>query len=532
LRVRKIAFICVFLCILFSSIFLSIGTLLFHKEFDVPVNGYFDSYERPDLDAATYVNGQFQKNFEAWLNNSLVPRNRYIKLYNQLQYSLFNQPSNRILGKNHDVFEEHYIISELCMNGVDYTLPEKDAEMQRYVDTLVSVQKKLSPYGKSLIVYTTPSKAYWNKENIPNKYMIQAVDGKRGIDAFREKIAKSDIPYFDTHLVAEKSTYPVFYKTGIHWSRPVEQVSSVELVSMMGNVLGADFRELLLGDIKAQSEPFWKDTDVFDLLNLYFPPDACTYYEYETTCTYPAEFDKLRVLLQGGSFSAGIQQDYFRTYTGDEVHAIFYDQSIEYDGGDIRPLNGWSELDLQALLDQTDIVLIELNEAALSAYSSGFVEYLDGFLDSYSPGEASVRYADRNLIPAQNIGLAYSDGFYGYENGFVWTTDDAAVTLSNPEIYSKGLEIEFVLDGNYLVDRNECEIFLYINQKLVRTEVLNESGPYSIYIAPEELPENDLLEGFVDIELMTTGSFCPFEMGLSVDNRELALAVSYIGEGR
>lgn len=308
------------------------------------------------------------------------------------------------------------------MNGVNYALPEKDAEMQAYVDKLESISRKLSAFGKSLVVYTTPSKAHYHRENIPDKYLLQAVSGKRGIDAFREKIARTGIPFLDTNFVAEKIACPVFYKTGIHWSRPVEQASSVELINLMNNVRGANFRELLLGEIKEQSSPFWKDMDVFDLLNLYLPAEECTYYEYGTNRTYPSEFDKLRVLLQGGSFSSGLQHDYFGAYAGDEVHAIFYDESIEYDGGYIKPLNGWDELDLQPLLDQTDIVLIELNEAVVSAYSSGFVEYLDNFLDSYSPSESSVRYADQRLIPAQKTGLAYSDGFYEYENGIVWAT--------------------------------------------------------------------------------------------------------------
>lgn len=531
MKARKLLLVCTFLCIIFLPIFLNISSPLFHKQFDVTLNGYFDSYEKPALDVATYVNGEFQKKFESWLNSSIIPKNRFIKLYNQLQYSLFNQPSNRILGKNHDVFEESYIVSELCMNGVNYALPEKDAEMQAYVDKLESISRKLSAFGKSLVVYTTPSKAHYHRENIPDKYLLQAVSGKRGIDAFREKVARTDVPFLDTNLVAEKIAYPVFYKTGIHWSRPVEQATSVELIDLMNNVRGANFRELLLGEIKEQSSPFWKDTDVFDLLNLYLPAEECTYYEYETNRTYPSEFDKLRVLLQGGSFSSGLQHDYFEAYAGDEVHAIFYDESIEYDGGYIRPLDGWDELDLQPLLDQTDIVLIELNEAVVSAYSSGFVEYLDNFLDSYSPSASSVRYPDQRLIPAQNTGLAYSDGFYEYENGIVWATDNAAVTLSNPDIYSKGLEIDFVLNENYLVDRDECIVYLYINQKLIRTQVYNEPGVYSIRVTPEELPDDTLCVDSIDIELVTaTGSFCPLEMGLSEDNREMALAVSYIGE--
>lgn len=74
-KARKLLLVCTFLFIIFLPIFLNISSSLFHKRFDVTLNGYFDSYEKPALDVATYVNGEFQKKFESWLNSSIIPKN-------------------------------------------------------------------------------------------------------------------------------------------------------------------------------------------------------------------------------------------------------------------------------------------------------------------------------------------------------------------------------------------------------------------------------------------------------------------------
>lgn len=164
------------------------------------MSGYFDNYEKPELTVEAFLKEDYQQEYEAWLDNSVMPRNAYIKLYNQLQYSLFDLNKD-VIGRNGSIFGEEWIKCELCMNGYDFSKPETSAAMDEFVGTLSEVNDKLDKFGKKLMVYTTPAKAHWYLEDVPERYKVQAVNGIRGIDYFREKISQTNIKYLDTDLI-------------------------------------------------------------------------------------------------------------------------------------------------------------------------------------------------------------------------------------------------------------------------------------------------------------------------------------------
>lgn len=510
-------------------LFLGFVSQLLQKKFDVTMKGYFDNYEKPVLTMTSFINGEFQTNYEKWLNNNIMPRNIYIKLYNQIQFSLFDL-CNRIVGKDNDIFEYGYIRCELCLDGYDYSLPERTAEMEDYINTLCEVNEKLKRVDKKLIVYTTPSKAHWYPENVPECYQVRAVDGIRGVDSFREKIAETDITYFDTDLVVDKSLYPSFYHTGIHWARTVEEQSSVEIINAIKDLTGKNYRNIELGAVRESYTPYWRDSDVFDLANLILPAEEIKYYQYDIERQIPEEFDKLRLLLQGGSFAQGLIYDYFYTYAGDEIYYINYSTSVTYDNGGVYKLESWDDLDLQFLLDQTDVIAIEMNEHHVPSYSDGFAQCLNAYLDTYTPNLSEMRMADSNLDPTIGSGLNYFDGYYWYEEGHVWAKKDSAITLYNENIGKKGLELSFSINENTLINGAD-EIFIYINQKLVKQMEILSPDTYNVIILPEELGEVDE-DNRYDIEIICSKDFNPFILGLSGDNRDLAIDISYIGEVR
>lgn len=527
--ILKKIFVLFFAGIIIMPMFLQIASKLLQKDLDISINGYFDTYEKEELTIDSFVKGEYQVNYENWLNNNLMPRNVYIKLYNQIQYSLFDL-SNRLVGKNEDIFEYDYIKCELCLDGVDYSIPEKDAEMDEYINTLCEVNEKLERVGKKLIVYTTPSKAHWHIQNVPECYKIQAVDGVRGIDSFRKKVADTGVKYIDTEPIIEQSTYPAFYNTGIHWARTVEEQSSVAIINEMKELTGKNYRNITLGNVQESDNPFWRDSDVYDLANLIFSAEKTKYYQYDIDRQFPNEFDKLRLLLQGGSFANGLINDYFNTYSGDEVYYINYSSYVLYDNNEVHQLETWDDIDLQYLLDQTDVVAIEMNEHHVPSYSNGFAEYLNSFLDDYIPNLSEMRVADSNLDPVMETGLTYCDGYYGYETGHVWAQKDSSVTLRNNNITEQGLELQFSINENVILD-GEDEIFVYVNQKLVKCMKICSTEVCQIYISPEELCKINTCDTY-DIEIICTKDFNPSVLGLSSDNRDLAIDIMYIGEAR
>lgn len=50
---------------------------------------------------------------------------------------------------------------------------------------------------------------------------------------------------------------------------------------------------------------------------------------------------------------------------------------------DVLYFKKWSDLDMKELINKSDFILIEVNDAAINAYNNGFVEYLKLYLEKY-----------------------------------------------------------------------------------------------------------------------------------------------------
>ena len=222
-----------------------------HSSFpcDVPLKGYTDAAEKPKLTASAFWDGSYQSGYTAWYEANLKPRGVLTKTYATIQYNCFNL-GNRPIGKNGDIFEQAYINSELCIDGwADYSEPEPWLEMSEYVNKLQTCQKKLEGFGKYLYVYVAPSKADFHYDNIPDQYTALAnEDAIRGVDAFRQLLSGTDVPYLICADFKDRLRYPAFYYSGIHWSRTFEQETSAYLVKEFARITGKKYRNICLNE--------------------------------------------------------------------------------------------------------------------------------------------------------------------------------------------------------------------------------------------------------------------------------------------
>src|SRR5690606_40159689 len=84
-----------------------------------PLHGVHQKSLRPILTFNALQEGNFQAEYEKYLDNSIGFRGDLIRLNNQIKFSLFDRINSDgvILGKNKMVFHENYITSYL---GQDY----------------------------------------------------------------------------------------------------------------------------------------------------------------------------------------------------------------------------------------------------------------------------------------------------------------------------------------------------------------------------------------------------------------------------
>lgn len=356
------------------------------KVFDLSLSGYLDKIEKQPFSIQSYLTGTYQVSFDAFLRNSLKPRCFLIKLYNQINYSLFNV-SNRIIGKGKDIFEFQYIDAACGITGsTDFSMSENREKCQDFVIHLESIQDKLERCRKEFIFITSLSKASVDYDNIPFKYRCKKrKDFLSGYDCLKLLISRTGINYIDSRDCLGNKVYPAFYKSGIHWSRPVEQTVSKVIVERMIALSGKKIPELILQDLQSSKTPFWRDSDVFNLANIFEPPRDRVYFQYNVESSNQP-FEKPKVLLQGGSFAEGFKKDYLVDFS-DVFYYINYGNYVEGPGF-FNAVNGrWDNVEMRKLLDNVEFIIVEVNEGVVSWFSNGFVEYLDSFLDTYVPSE-------------------------------------------------------------------------------------------------------------------------------------------------
>lgn len=376
----------IFLIIILSPILLITAKKLqlTKHSFGGNLSGYFDSHKKIEYSKKTFLNREYQKKFEEYINSTIPLRGYYIRLFKQLQFTFFKL-STSIIGKNTNLFEISYINVECGLDPqFDYSIPEKYSELKEYVKQLETLQKNLKKINKDFLFYITPSKANVNYDDIPDKYRNKkAIDYIPPYFYLKKLLSETDINYIDSRDYFFKEGIPAFYKTGIHWSRPVEQKVSKEIVDRLSIISNKNLPKIELKELKTSNTPIKRDADLFNLDNVIIKPHG-TYYEYETNYIIDENYYKPKFLIQGGSFSDGFYKYDYADFA-DESYKIFYELILRDKAGNQKKITSWEDIDFTDILNQIDFVIIEVNEAAIPYYSSNFAGYLNNILDTYTP---------------------------------------------------------------------------------------------------------------------------------------------------
>lgn len=381
--------VCLFFVLLLCPFVLTlISRGVVHKAIDVERYGYLEEYTFPEISMTNYLNGKFQEDFQKWWENNFSGRNFLTRTYNQIRYNAFgqgNENSGVEVGKEHVLFETAYIKEYLKMGDeYNYSLDDNRKSMENFVFELAQLDGKLKERGIDLVVYTTPAKADYCSEFFSKKYDGINNEGKRGIELFRELMAKQpQIMYLDGQKYIDEhldSDIPVFYKTGSHWSRPAEQLITVELWNRIEEKNGLN-NAISLTELKSSAKPYWRDADICDLLNLWKEDMDESYYEYTMDTSKMNHDESLSILLQGDSYGIGFCKDYYDNKLGDDLTYINYNLYYTQKNGDNIPISGFEDMDFDAMLKDLDVIIIQTTNYRIRAYSDGFVSYLNAYLD-------------------------------------------------------------------------------------------------------------------------------------------------------
>lgn len=519
-----------FLLLLFGPLALSSASFVTGDRYDISLSGYTDETQKPKLSFDSFFSGDFQSNYAAWYQENFQPRGVFIKSYSTLRYNLFDLNDVVVVGKNKDLMSTDYIFPELCISGApDYSNSDVQEQAAQYIDKLKLLQQELSRCGKTLYVVMTPNKADFHKENIPSKYVSMSDPAAVSVqDYVAELLKSSGIPHLICPEMKDSLQYPAFYTTGLHWSRTFEQEALAIMLNDLREYTGKNYPSIVLGEVESQDKPFWRDADLLQLANVWDDPTE-TYYQYSIQGQYPEQFDELGIIFQGTSFSHGFFFDYSDALPLENVTYVCRNIYIQTADGTV-PITSFETVDFAKMLDQTDVVVIEILPPEFSSFGYGFVEALLETLEDYAP--ASSMYM--NSFDVHASGDWKTDGLkgvYDRDAEFAWTQPQCQVTICDPQIAQEGIELNFGIPAQLLQVAQDVNLRVYVNGTQVQN--LNFTDPWSgsIFLTPEMLAPTE--DGVYAIRLICDASFQPSQVDpANPDNRELSLALAYIGRMR
>lgn len=528
MKFRKYFGVIAFVLIICTPGFLSLVSSATGTKFDTELEGFTDDVDQPKFTLKDFFSGEYQAQYSSWYDQNATGHAAMTKTYNSIKYDIFSV-GNRPVGKDEFVYEPAYIEAELALGEAnDFSLEANQEKLKDFVKSLESVNTKLDSIGKHLYVYIAPSKADYAPDSIPEKYKgIASADSINATDYFISLIDKTDIKYLLCSTLEKDLEYPGFYFTGIHWSRPYEQYASKVILNDLMELTGKNYRQFEFDGVTESKIPFNRDTDIYDLLNIWEKPD-CTFYQYDCKPVYPENYDKLAIFLYGDSFAQGLRSDVFDMFPNESIYYVNYDNYILDYRNYIEIDHDYNNIDWQKCLDSSDVVVIEMNEALVKDCSTGFVPYLDAYLDTYVPHEIEHNYMD-NLDTA-NLNWDYSEifGIYSNEGYSAWTSRAFALELQNEDITNKGLEISFVVPQQVLDKYGSDTITLDVNGQCQKVNNYTTSDIQTVYFSPDEISSAD---DIYSISCYCSDFFNPSDEGFD-DDRNLGVQITYIGARR
>jgi hypothetical protein len=366
----------------------------FHLFTENKLKGEFNKAPDADFNTQLWLDGQYSQAKEKYLNEQFGLRNFFVRLKNQVYFSLFGivNAKDVVKGKDGVFFEEKYIKSYY---GEDFVT---DEIIKKRFDKLKFVQDTLKKLNKDLIVVFAPGKATFYPEFIPDSY--KQISSQTNYKTSIQFAKESGINFidFNSYFVKIKPSakYPLYPKTGTHWSlysMYMAQDSIYKYIESLRKIKLLDFnyQNVLVTD--SLRDP---DGDIELALNLLLDLSRFEMAYPKITFGDTACISKINLLTIADSYWMGI-------YFSHVPEKIFGNHEFWYYNNIVHQYFGPHEGKNPVLFNQKDelnkydVICIMASEVNTKSLGWGFIE--DAY-KLYKYGEGSL--ADRNYQSEMN----------------------------------------------------------------------------------------------------------------------------------
>ena len=361
-----------------------------------PLYGYFQSTAKPAFSRTAWMTGAYQDQYHLNLEDSVGFKPFFVRLYNQVDYSLFNiaHASKILAGKNEYLFADIYISG---YTGTDFA-------GKGVMDHKISEIKFLQDYlwkekGILLMVVFAPGKGFYYPEYIPDRFMKKRRD-VTNYSYYVERCKAEGINHIDFNrfLLDKKDTakYVLYPKTGIHWSSYAAWLCGDSLQRYIGTKLNRQIPRMVLDSLTISAEARDYDNDQGQTMNLVwdipYPPLAYPKFHF----TYDSVQPKPAGLIIGDSF-------YWYWYYNGIIDNTFKNKEFWYYNNEIYPEQFTAPKNvgqinfIDGIMKQNVIILLQTN----GGYGELGYGWVDLAYDYLYPGFSRAKEIERQMQASQ-----------------------------------------------------------------------------------------------------------------------------------
>ena len=332
-----------------------------------PLRGAITQPVKKGFNFTDWFSGEYQAQEEKYLNESFGFRNLFVRINNQLAFSLFKKAKANgvVIGKQNYLYEENYI---KAYYGTDFIgIDSITHRMQR----LKYIQDTLAKLHKNLILVFAAGKGSFYPEYFPDKYKI-----RKGITNYEKHIElaqKMKLNYIDFNKyfmeIKHTSKYPLYPQYGIHWSYYGMCLAADSIVRFIEKVRNIDMPNFYWNTVELANAKE-TDYDIADGMNIKFKLKSFKMAYPNIQFQSDSGKTKPSVLVISDSFYWGMFGSGIITRSFSDNHYWYYNKEVYPSNGNSQT----SQLNLKEEINKHDMIIIMATTATLPGFGWGFIE--------------------------------------------------------------------------------------------------------------------------------------------------------------
>ena len=348
--------------------FILIAQHFFHFSKVRKLQGAFIPKEQPILTSSNWFSGNYQDSLSIYLNENIGFRNYFVRLNNQIAFSLFDfaRANGVVVGKENFLYERNYIRAYL---GKDYI---GEAAIAEKVRKLEKIQDRLKKRDIELIVVFAPGKGSFYPEYIPTD---QVPSENNNYKTYVRLLNNTPINLIDFNKWFRKkkgtTVAPLYPKTGIHWSRFGELMAADSLLKYIDKLKGIQLPQFNFTDTLYPDKTKFTDADIEEGMNLLFNIKDLQMAYPNYTVLKNESTNETRAMVVADSYYWGLYGHGFASDFLLNGQFWYYNEQVYESGRETRLV---SELNVKEEIEQHNVVILLSTDANLNRFCYGFID--------------------------------------------------------------------------------------------------------------------------------------------------------------